>query len=175
MKRYRIFVSGVQKELKEERFAVKELILENSLLKKHFDVFLFEDLPAESKSADKTYLNEINKSDIYLGILGYEYGTKGVDGLSATEQEFREAIKKEKEILIFLKGKDDSKREKELREIIYEIKKPDSGYVYKRFENTVELKNAIFNSLVVLLEDEGVISSFPFDYRLCQGGLPIKI
>ncbi|GAI11526.1 unnamed protein product, partial [marine sediment metagenome] len=45
MNKYRIFISGVQKELKEERFAVKELVAQNALLEKYFTVFLFEDLP----------------------------------------------------------------------------------------------------------------------------------
>ena len=40
--KYKIFVSGVQKELKEERVAVKGLIAENVLLKEYFRVFLFE-------------------------------------------------------------------------------------------------------------------------------------
>ena len=103
MTKYRIFVSGVQKELKEERLAVKELVLENALLKKHFDVFLFEDLTARSKSANVTYIKEVDASDIYLGIFGFKYGIQGRDSFSATEREFRRAVKKSKEILIFLK------------------------------------------------------------------------
>jgi hypothetical protein len=53
--KYKIFVSGVQKELKDERFAVKELISENVLPKEYFRVFLFEDSPAKSKSAKNAY------------------------------------------------------------------------------------------------------------------------
>lgn len=49
MKKYRIFISGVQKELKEERLAVKDFVCEDTLLRKHFDAFLFEELPAISK------------------------------------------------------------------------------------------------------------------------------
>ena len=124
--KYKIFVSGVQKELKKERLSVKESILENALLKKHFDVFLFEDLPAKSRPADKTYLKELEKSDIYLGLFGDEYGVKGANGLSATEREFRRAVKKDKEVLIFLKGKDDSKRDEKLRNLINEIKRPET-------------------------------------------------
>ena len=70
--KYKIFVSGVQKELKEERFAVKDLIAENVLLKEYFSVFLFEDAPAKSKAAKTAYLNEVHKGDIYLGIFSNE-------------------------------------------------------------------------------------------------------
>lgn len=170
MKKYKIFVSGVQKELANERAAVKDLVSENTLLKKHFDVFLFEELPARSKSADVTYLKEVDASDIYLGIFGLQYGIQGTDGLSAIEREYRRAVKKDKEILVFLKGKDDSPegRDKKLKNLINKIKKPDSGYVYKRFANITSLKKNIFNSLVEYLEIKGVISGLPFDSRICE-------
>ena len=102
MRKYRIFVSGVQKELANERQAVKDLVSENILLKEHFSVFLFEDQPARGKPASKTYIKEVNKSDIYIGIFGNRYGSVGSQGLSATESEFSQAQKQSKEILIYL-------------------------------------------------------------------------
>ena len=72
--RYKIFVSGVQKELKEERRAVKDYILSNALLKEYFEVFLFEDCPARGKMSESVYLDEVRKSDIYIGLLGKKYG-----------------------------------------------------------------------------------------------------
>lgn len=44
--RERIFVSSVQKELASERRAVADFIRNDPLLRRFFDVFLFEDLPA---------------------------------------------------------------------------------------------------------------------------------
>lgn len=152
MIKYRIFVSGVQKELKEERRAVKDFISSDALLRKHFDAFLFEELPATSKSADETYLKEVDASDIYLGILGNEYGLHGGDDLSATEREFNRAVKKEKDILIFIKGKDDAKRDKKLSVLLNKIKASDSGYIYKRFNNVTGLKKNVYNSLIEYLE-----------------------
>lgn len=168
MKKYRIFVSGAQKELKQERLAIKKLVLKNRLLKKHFDVFLFEDLPARSIPTSKIYLNEVDESDIYLGIFGLRYGQKGADILSPTEREFRRAVKKDKEILVFLKGGDDSVREKKLGDLIKEIKEPDSGYKYKRFETLPDLEEHVFDSLVVFLEEKGVISKPSFDSMVCR-------
>lgn len=168
MIKYRIFVSGVQKELKEERRAVKDFISSDALLRKHFDAFLFEELPATSKSADETYLKEVDASDIYLGILGNEYGLHGGDDLSATEREFNRAVKKEKDILIFIKGKDDAKRDKKLSVLLNKIKASDSGYIYKRFNNVTGLKKNVYNSLIEYLETKGVISGVPFDSRVCE-------
>jgi len=101
MNKYRIFVSGVQKELKEERFAVKELVTQNALLEKYFNVFLFEDLPAKSKPSEKVYLKKVSESDILLLLLGKEYGQTGSDGLSAIEREFRKAVEQHLKILVF--------------------------------------------------------------------------
>lgn len=168
MKIYRIFVSGVQKELKQERLAVKELVSENILLKEHFTVFLFEEQPAKSKPAGKAYLEEVNKRDVYIGIFGKRYGSVGAQGVSATEREFRQAKEQKKEIFIYLKGKNDSKRDKKLRDLINAIKKPGTGYVYKRFDNIPELKRHIFESLVIFLKEKGVISKFPFDSMICR-------
>ena len=40
-----IFISSVQKELAAERRALKDYIEDNVLLRRFFDVFLFEDMP----------------------------------------------------------------------------------------------------------------------------------
>ena len=168
MKKYRIFISGVQKELKQERRAVKDFIGSDTLLRKHFDTFLFEELPATSQSANATYLKEVDASDIYLGILGNEYGLQGGNGFSATEREFNRAVKKEKEILVFIKGKDDTKRDKKLNVLLNKVKAFDSGYIYKRFNNTAELRKNIYNSLIEYLETKGVISGVAFDSRVCE-------
>ena len=110
--KYRIFVSGVQKELKQERVAVKEIVSEDILLKEYFGVFLFEDYPAKSESAKEVYIDGVRKSDIYIGIIGDEYGKTGKDGLSATEQEFHEASKKER--FVFIKGAECNKNYKKI-------------------------------------------------------------
>ena len=125
--KYRIFVSGVQKELKDERFAVKELVADHVLLKEYYRIFLFEDSPAKGRSARKVYLDEVRKCDIYLGIFGNEYGSVTGDERSATEQEFREACKTDKEILAYIKGRDDKKRDKPLLKLISDIKDGEAG------------------------------------------------
>lgn len=62
MKKYKIFVSGVQKELQAERQAVKESIAGDVLLSEYFDAFLFEAAPAKSRSAEIAYLEEVRLS-----------------------------------------------------------------------------------------------------------------
>ena len=124
MRKYRIFISGNQKELKDERIAIKEVINNNASLQNLFDVFLFEDLPARGKSPVSTYLKYVDESDVYIGIIGNEYGIKGKDSFSATEREFSRFIKKDSPqgILFFIRGKDDSGRDKETQRFFKTIR-----------------------------------------------------
>ncbi len=168
MKKYKIFVSGVQKELKKERRTVKELVSGNVLLNEYFDVFLFEDMPAQSKSVKKLYLDKVGNSSIYMGILGDQYGTTVTNNLSATEAEFWEAKKKDKEIYVYIKGRNDSKREKRVQKLIAEIKNPETGYSYKRFQSTDELKNNIYESLIDFLREKGIVGKTAFDRAVCE-------
>lgn len=167
IKKFKVFISGNQKELKKERLAVKEAILGNAVLREFFDVFIFEELPAKGRSPFMTYLKEVDDSDIYIGIIGNKYGTKGRDGLSPTEREFRRFLKskRQKELLFYIKGRDDSKRDKDLQRLIKVIKK---DYIYRRFMATEELKNQILNSLIAYLDEQGVISRMPFDHLICR-------
>jgi len=167
MSKYRIFISSNQKELKEERIAVKEIIINNSALREFFDVFLFEDLPAKGESPVSTYLRQVDNSDIYIGIIGNEYGNKSKDGLSPTEREFKRFTKPKlsKEVLVFIKGKDDSRRDKETQRFINNI---IGSYIYKRFVNTDELKAQVLNSLISYLDEKGIFSKIPFDQAISR-------
>ncbi|MBI4650453.1 DUF4062 domain-containing protein [Candidatus Desantisbacteria bacterium] len=104
--KYKLFISANQKELKNERFAIKEIINNNSVLRGYFNVFLFEDLPAKGNSALSIYLKNVANSDVYICIIGNNYGDKGKDGLSATEREFRHFLKSKSngDILAFING-----------------------------------------------------------------------
>lgn len=47
MKTIRIFISGVQKEFVEERAALRDYLRGDPLFRRFFEVFLFEDVPAQ--------------------------------------------------------------------------------------------------------------------------------
>jgi len=163
---YKIFISSNQTELKEERAAVKEIILDNPTLRNFFEVFLFEDTPAKGESPVTSYLKEVDNSNIYIGIIGKEYGVKGKDGLSPTEIEFRRFIKKpEKEAMIFIKGTDDSKKDIEIKAFIKAIRE---SYIYKRFTNPDGLKAHVLSSLISYLDGKGKLSKGPFDETICR-------
>jgi hypothetical protein len=59
-----IFVSSVQKELAEERRALRDFVAGDPLLRRFFDVFLFEDLPASDRRIDEVYLEQVGRCKI---------------------------------------------------------------------------------------------------------------
>ena len=77
---YRIFISSVQREFAKERKALASYIRKDAILGKFFEVFLFEEVPAQERKADGVYLSEVDECDIYLGIFGHAYGNADSSG-----------------------------------------------------------------------------------------------
>jgi predicted HTH transcriptional regulator len=167
MKKHKVFVSACQEELREERFAIREVVYGNPTLRSFFDVFLFEDLSAKGKSPVSIYLKNVDDSDIYVGIIGNDYGDKGKDGFSPTEREFRRFVKSnpQGEILVFIRGRDDSKRNRDTQKFIGTIR---NSYIYRPFANVDELKTQVLSSLVSYLDEKGILSKIPFDHAICR-------
>ena len=90
--RFKVFISSVQSEFAAERQILAEYIRKDALLGKFFDVFLFEEEPACDVEARGLYLPEVERSDVYLGILGAQFGNADADGVSPTEREYDLAV-----------------------------------------------------------------------------------
>ena len=129
-----------------------------------FEVFLFEDLPASGRRADDVYLKEVDRCDVYLGLLGNEYGYEDAKGLSPTEREFDRATAKGKERLIFVNGAKDSERHPKMRAL---VRKAGAQLIRRRFAEIPDLTHAVYASLVDHLESVGAIQNRPFDERPC--------
>jgi predicted HTH transcriptional regulator len=160
----KVFVSSVQHELADERRAVKTFIERDPLLRRFFTVFLFEDLPARDRRADAVYVEEVDLSDLYVGIFGYEYGYEDAEGVSPTEREFDRATETGKTRLIFVKGSDDQNRKPKMQSL---IRKAGQQLIRRRFVGIPELTSALYSSLVDHLEACGAIQSRPFEERPC--------
>ncbi len=164
---YRLFISSVQKELAVERRAVKDFITHDPLFSRFIsDVFLFEDIPAGDRKPDDIYLGEVEGCDIYLAILGNEYGWKNDAGMSPTELEFEHATKTHRERLVFVKGNDDTARVPEMAEL---VRKAGRQVTRRRFSDTPGLIREVYASLIECLEHRGALRSAPFDGSVCDG------
>ena len=115
-------------------------------------------------------MGEVKKSDIYIGILGKNYGIVKKGEASPVELEFREAKKTHKIILIYIKGENgqnDKKRDQGIRRLIKEISDPKQGFNRKRFNNNEELTRSVYVSLLEFLKEEGIVGRGAFDERIC--------
>ena len=164
MTRRRIFISSVQKELAQEREGLRDYLHADPLLRRFFDVFLFEDVPAADRSAERGYLKEVKQCDIFLGLFANDYGRENRQGLSSTELEFNAATEAGKTRLIYVKGANDRSKHPKMKALIL---RAGNELIRRRFDGVATLKPAVYASLVDYLEEERLISTAPFDASPC--------
>ncbi len=144
-----VFVSSVQKELEDERLIVQNLINTDAFLAAHCAPVLYELEPASPEKALEGCLAALDECQVYLLIVGSEYGTR-IGDLSITHAEYRRAKKRELPILAFIKGDRRLVREEGTRGLLEELEA--DGPKYKRFGNVIELQKEVRAALVKLLE-----------------------
>lgn len=166
MARELIFVSGVQKELAQERRALAAFVRGHPLLGRFFDVFLFEELPATDRRAGDLYLEKVDEAGIYVGLFGREYGTEDAQGLSPTEREFDRATERGTPRLVFVKGGAGEARHPKMAAL---IRRAERQLVRRRFSTSEELTGLLLSSLVDHLERTGVLRRAPFADAACPG------
>ena len=150
----RIFVSSVQRELAAERKAIVKAIASNPQLARFFSTFAFEfDVPAADKRTDEIYLSELAVSDLYIGVIGNEYGGVTAEGVSATECEYDEATRLGIPRFVFVKGQTDDRRDP--RECAF-LKKVSPGLIRVRFNRVSELISSLTESLDRFLAENKV-------------------
>lgn len=160
MAKTRLFISSVQAEFAEERQMLFEYIMSDPLLGKFFEPFLFERLPAMDQKTDAIYLNEVQQCDIYLGLLGTQYGFEDAEGVSPTEREFDHATLHHKTKLIFLR--DHGHHQLHPKQKVF-IQKAQQVLIRKRFTTIDELKASVYAALVNYLIEKERIRTGPFD------------
>jgi len=164
MKPIRIFISSVQKEFAAERATLRDYLRGDALMRRFFEPFLFEELPAADRRADEVYLEEVEACDLYLGLFGDDCGYQDTDGVSPTEREFTRATDLSKHRLIFVKGADDDAKHPRMQAL---IRRAGDELIRRRFTTGAELLAAVYAALVQVLEDRELIRVGPFDGAAC--------
>ena len=141
MNTVKVFISSVQKELANERKALGDFLRGNALMRRFFEPFLFEEVPAKDRRADELYLDEVAACDVYVGLLGNEYGYEDAKGVSPTEREFDLATQRHKLRLIFVKGTDDTARHPKMQAL---IRRAGNQLIRRRFGTTEELVTNVY-------------------------------
>ena len=161
----RIFISSVQTEFAQERTVLRDYLRGDPLMRRFFEVFLFEDVPASDRRPDALYLDEVERCDLYVGLFGGDYGTEDAEGLSPTEREFDCATTLGVHRLIFLKGIENHVRHPKMEAL---IGKAQAGLIRKRFNTQTELVTGLYAALVEYLETKELIRRGPFDAAPCE-------
>lgn len=165
MKPIKIFISSVQKEFAHERQWLCDYIRQDALLGKFFSPFIFEEMPAANLSAQEAYLTEVERCNIYIGILGYKYGFEDNSGISPTEREYDKATAESKYRLVFIRKTASDRREPKQQKF---VAKAENAVVRKSFIDYEELRSGVYAALVHYLEQKEYLRILPFDASLSQ-------
>lgn len=138
----KVFVSGREKELANERDAIRE-----GAEQLCFRPVSSESRGAQSRPVDEAYLSEIRDSDIYIGIFAREYS-------EPSKREFEEARSQNIPTLIYEQelGPGDS-RDEQLSDFLREIKQPGTGVTVGAFRLARELREQVKRDLVNVLSE----------------------
>ena len=162
----RIFISSVQREFAEERQRLKRYIEANPILRRFFEVFVFEtDVPPTDMRTDEVYLAEVAKCDVYVALVGRDYGFEDAAGVSPTEREYDEATRLGKRRIVLVDQECDAERcEKEAAF----LKKISAELTWHGYNNENELLNWLIAALDKVLSDEKVYRELPFEDLPCD-------
>src|SRR3984893_12071478 len=131
--RLRIFISSSMEELAPERIAIRTTLSQLNL-----DGWIFEmDAGARPQGIQQTYRQQIDDSDLYIGILWRKCGEYTID-------EFEYAKGKHKDCLIYEKRTDiEGQRDQKLQEFLAEIGKVEGEITVRWFKSLEELSEGV--------------------------------
>ncbi len=118
--RPRIFVSSLMTGYGDIRAATSRAIDRSGC-----EPVLAEDFPAGTVSPRTACLDGVASCDGIVLILGTRYGEPTAAGISATEEEYREAVRLKKHIFVFLEG---GNREPRQQEFVHSVEDYVDGH-----------------------------------------------
>lgn len=148
-KRYQVFVSSTYADLKEERRAVIQAVIELNCIPAGMELF-----PAADEEQFAFIKRVIDDCDYYLLIVAGRYGSVAGDGVSYTEKEYDYAVSRGLPVIALIHENpgqivfDKSEKDPGLRARLDTFKeKVCTGRVVKFWKNTQELSGFVFQSL----------------------------
>lgn len=161
----RIFISSVQREFAQERKHLRDYLRGDPLMRRFFEVFLFEDATASNRSPNQVRLEEVERCEIYVGLFGQDYGLEDAEGVSPTEREFDRATELEKHQLVFVSGTDEGRHPK----MHMLVRRAQASSIRRRFATAAELVAGLYAALLRYLAAKELLRFGPFDAAQCSG------
>ncbi|MCX6964987.1 MAG: DUF4062 domain-containing protein [Verrucomicrobia bacterium] len=150
----RVFISSVQKELADERMEMKVLFTSDPFLVQHTVPCFFEQYPAPLRPDKKAYLKLLDKCQIYILIIGREYGSGS--GQTATHIEYDFAQRRQLPTLVCVKGGKTFARDKKVDAFFRQV--CEDGHTYSRFETLAELHSIVRRRLIEHIKETYEVS-----------------
>lgn len=150
----RVFISTVQKELADDRTELKVLFTSDPFLGQHPVSCFFEQYPAPLRPDKKAYLKLLEKCQIYVLIIGREYGS--VSGQSATHIKYDFAQRRQLPILVCVKGGKTFSRDKKADAFFRQVR--EDGHTSSRFETLAELHAIVRRRLIEHIKETYEVS-----------------
>jgi hypothetical protein len=141
-KKYQIFISSTFADLKDERLAAM-----NSIINLRHIPIGMEGFPAIDQEQMSYIKRLIDECDYYVLIIANRYGSVGPDGLSFTEQEYDYAVSKGKHVLAFINNAGDELDCDAPEPLTAFKRKVSTGRIIKHWDNKSPLELAVYKSL----------------------------
>ena len=120
----------------------------DSYFSRNIELFVFEEDIARSFSSNEVFLNEVEQSDVYIGLIGQHYGSIYEDDISATEYEYNTFIADKHDAFFFIKQCD--ARDEGSTKFLNRIRDVAK---YKNFTTKEELLNEVKRSLQEVIDN----------------------
>ena len=163
----RVFISSVQKELIDEREQLKVLLGSDPFLVRHTVPKLFEKYPAPLRPNPKAYLELLRNCQIYVLIIGREYG--GATPPSPTHQEYELAQQLRLPTLVCVKGDQHFEREAGTVRLFAQVKA--DGHTYSRFQTLEELNLIARERLIEHIQQAYELAPSADDNRIAEAAV----
>ena len=146
-KRYQIFVSSTYADLKEERRAVINAVMQLDCIPAGMELF-----PAADEQQFEFIKRVIDDCDYYLLIIGERYGSTMADGISYTEKEYDYAVSRGLKVIALLRENPDGTSTGEetppLRDRLEKFKtKVSANRLVKPWKSAQELPALVLSNL----------------------------
>lgn len=156
----KVFISSVITDFEEYRKAARravEIMGDRPVMS--------EDFGARPYSPEKVCRTEVETSDVYIVILGENYGYMTPEGISVTQSEYRAANNSGKPVLAFIKH---CEMEAKQAKFLQEVEKYQEGLFRATFTSPEELKDEIIKSLRLLDQFQNAVNEDVFKENLQQ-------
>ena len=162
MPKFKLFISSVQAEFAIERQLIYDFISTDELMSQYFEPFIFEQISAQDTNPQQLYLQQASQSQVYLLLLGQQYGNAKNGELSPTEQEYLAAAAGNAYRIAFIKDLTEPREQREERF----FRLVQSELSYRIFANLSVLKSLVKQSLYAYLKYKGIIQSLNYDEQV---------